>query len=62
MGYAPIGDALGQPLQQLGKAVEAVVARAERIHVGAGAGIQQLLERPLRLKLPVQNVQGGPSG
>ena len=36
---AALGDDLGQPLQQLGKAVEAVVARAERIQVGADARI-----------------------
>src|ERR671923_143633 len=41
---AAISDALGQPLQQLRKAVEAVIPLAEQVHLRAGAGVQQLLE------------------
>lgn len=43
-GDAAISKAPGQPLQQCRKAVEAVIPRAERVHLRASAGIQQLLE------------------
>src|SRR5919109_1680495 len=41
---AAISDALGELLQQLRKAVEAVIPVAEQVHLRAGTGVQQLLK------------------